>query len=100
MWRRLGGPGQGGGGGGQGKRRDGRGETGRPGRHQGRQFFGDTQRVETRHTRGAPMTEKRVNRITRKLGLDPGSLVHVGLEKDHEVKVTVIDYDGTGHYKT
>jgi magnesium transporter len=43
---------------------------------------------------------KRVNRITRKLGLDPGTLVHVGLQKDHNVRVTVIDYDANGHYKS
>ena len=43
---------------------------------------------------------KRVNRITRKLGLDPGALVHVGLEKTHTVRVTVIDYDAHGHYET
>src|SRR3989338_1086212 len=44
--------------------------------------------------------QKRVNRITRKLGLDPGALVHVGLEKTHTVRVTVIDYDAHGHYET
>ena len=43
---------------------------------------------------------KRVNRITRKLGLDAGTLVHVGLQKTHTVRVTVIDYDGNGHYET
>ncbi len=42
---------------------------------------------------------KRVDRITRKLGMVPGTLVHVGLQKTHTVKVTVIDYDGAGHYE-
>jgi magnesium transporter len=40
------------------------------------------------------MTEKRRNRLSRKVGAPPGELIHVGLQKDHTVKVTVIDYDG------
>ena len=44
------------------------------------------------------MTEKRVQRLSRKLGAIPGELIHVGLEKTHTVKVSVIDYDATGHY--
>ncbi|MSR07103.1 MAG: magnesium/cobalt transporter CorA [Gemmatimonadetes bacterium] len=43
------------------------------------------------------MTEKRVQRLSRKLGAIPGELIPVGLERDHTVKVTVIDYDATGH---
>ncbi len=47
-----------------------------------------------------PTGTKRVNRITRKLGLDAGTLIHVGLQKTHTVRVTVIDYDANGHYRT
>jgi len=39
--------------------------------------------------------QKRVNRITRKVGLDAGALIHVGLLQEHNVRVTVFDYDGT-----
>src|SRR4051812_22076931 len=47
-----------------------------------------------------PHVEKRVHRITRKLGLDAGTLVHVGLEKTHTVRVTIIEYDAEGYYRT
>lgn len=40
---------------------------------------------------------RRVNRLSRKAGLAPGSLVHVGREKSDTVRISVIDYDANDH---
>ncbi len=34
-----------------------------------------------------------IKKISKKAGLPPGTLVHVGKEKDETIKVTIIDYD-------
>jgi magnesium transporter len=39
---------------------------------------------------------KRISKRTRKTGLPPGTLVHIGEQKVAEVKITVIDYDDAG----
>ncbi|UCC78254.1 MAG: magnesium/cobalt transporter CorA [Candidatus Zixiibacteriota bacterium] len=38
---------------------------------------------------------KRVSRVSKKLGLKPGSVVYVGAERTEEVKITIIDYTET-----
>ena len=43
------------------------------------------------------MSEKRVQRLSRKVGASPGALIPVGLERDHTVQVSVFDYDASGH---
>jgi len=43
------------------------------------------------------MSEKRVTRLSRKLGASPGELIPVGIERDHTVHVSVFDYDAGGH---
>ncbi|HNT58302.1 MAG TPA: hypothetical protein PKL99_10490, partial [Syntrophales bacterium] len=35
--------------------------------------------------------------ISRKVGLPPGSLVHVGESRTEAVRITVLDYDGDGY---
>ena len=39
------------------------------------------------------MTAKSIKRISRKAGLPPGTLVHIGERKAEQVKITIIDYD-------
>ncbi len=46
-----------------------------------------------------PSGAKRVDRISRKLGLDAGALIHVGLQKTHTVRITAIQYDDHGHHR-
>ncbi|WP_342304698.1 magnesium/cobalt transporter CorA [Methanolobus sp. ZRKC5] len=36
---------------------------------------------------------KLVNRVSKKIGLAPGSLVHIGEERTEKPKITIIDYD-------
>ena len=45
------------------------------------------------------MVEKRASRASRKVGAPPGALVHVGEHVTHPVTVTVLDYDGEGHFR-
>lgn len=42
------------------------------------------------------MTERRSQRLSRKIGALPGELIHVGLETTHTVRVDVVDYDASG----
>jgi len=39
------------------------------------------------------VTAKSIKRISRKAGLPPGTLVHIGERKAEQVKITIIDYD-------
>ncbi|MDH5187197.1 MAG: magnesium/cobalt transporter CorA [candidate division WOR-3 bacterium] len=39
------------------------------------------------------MTAKSIKRISRKAGLPPGTLVHIGEKKAEQVKITILDYD-------
>jgi len=39
-------------------------------------------------------------RMSRKTGLPPGTLIHVGERKTEEVKITIMDYDQTAFWET
>ncbi len=39
------------------------------------------------------MTARSIKRISKKAGLPPGTLVHIGEKKAEQIKITIIDYD-------
>ncbi len=41
------------------------------------------------------MVPRFVKRVSKKIGLSPGTLVHIGKKKIEKVKITIIDYDET-----
>jgi magnesium transporter len=43
---------------------------------------------------GCTVTSRFIKRLSKKVGLPPGTPVYVGKKKDEQVKVTCIDYDG------
>lgn len=42
---------------------------------------------------------KRIKKRSKKVGLEPGTLVHIGEKKTEEVKIRIIDYDETHFYE-